>query len=931
MWLGGSRLLVSHGQGTTSYDLASGLQELLEIQTIFFAPHPSRNEVAVIGRGLGLDIYDTVSWTLLRTFPRPQNVFDACWIDDDGLLIADSLGLAIVGTKRAGLPPFSQSPDHFAFAVTSAANGMFAGGENTVVIIVEPSGRQLRLEQQFAHVKALAFADDGAFLASRDAGGDVTVWRTTDWQLVHAWEAGIADFYSIRFHPTKPLLAVLEDDSIVIYRVSDSLPVQTRSVHYTTAKIALVGDSGVGKTGLGWHLAHGDFRGDHPSTHGEQFWIVERLSARREDGTECEAVIWDLAGQPDYRLIHSLFIDDADVALVVFDPTNRQEPLKGVEFWLRALSSAKERPCKTVLVGGRMDRGSGVYTNEEIDAFAKKWSISGGYVSTSALKGEGIEELLARVVKLIDWDKRIATVTTETFKTIKDHVLAIKEKRSSAAVLVTPAELQTSLQQQTSTQYELNDIVAATQHLANHGYVRHLRDSTGNRFILLAPDLLNNLAASIVLEARRNPKGLGALDERKFLSGSYNFPELSQLQAHEQEILLDAAAILFIEHNVCFRETLGRETFLIFPSLINQNRPPIEDVPIAEGTAYTVSGATENVYASLVVLLGYTNTFTRTNQWRNHAQYEMGPRELCGFRLSEEREGEIDLILYFGRDAAASTKQLFQGLFEKFLLLRDVAVRAFPAVSCPKCSYAQPRAEVMKRQRNDDKTMFCTECGKKVQLPPAVLTTPTRDAAPETLDREQQIVRKRTQFEKALTWLKGYLRDRNAERPPTCFISYAWGDAAHERWTERQLATDLRNAGIEVLFDRWHNTPGTSITRYIEQISKADFVVLVGTKRLKKKYDSKKADAVVEAELRLINTRLRKQSERERVLPLLLDGDAKTSFPPLAEDSVYVDFRNADSYFESVFDVLLKLYEIPFDDPAMRDLRDAIRGADLKR
>ena len=133
---------------------------------------------------------------------------------------------------------------------------------------------------------------------------------------------------------------------------------------------------------------------------------------------------------------------------------------------------------------------------------------------------------------------------------------------------------------------------------------------------------------------------------------------------------------MFIEHNICFRQSLGSETYLIFPSLINQNKPPTEDIPTVDGTAYSASGATENVYASLVVLLGYTNTFTRTNQWRNQAQYEMEKEQLCGFRLLEEREGEIDLVLYFGTGADLSTQQLFQGLFEKFLLTRDVRVRS---------------------------------------------------------------------------------------------------------------------------------------------------------------------------------------------------------------------------------------------------------------
>ncbi len=37
------------------------------------------------------------------------------------------------------------------------------------------------------------------------------------------------------------------------------------------------------------------------------------------------------------RLIHALFLDDADLALVLFDPTRNDDPLAGVEFWLKQL------------------------------------------------------------------------------------------------------------------------------------------------------------------------------------------------------------------------------------------------------------------------------------------------------------------------------------------------------------------------------------------------------------------------------------------------------------------------------------------------------------------------------------------------------------------------------------------------------------------
>ena len=108
-------------------------------------------------------------------------------------------------------------------------------------------------------------------------------------------------------------------------------------------------------------------------------------------------------------------------------------------------------------------------------------------------------------------------------------------------------------------------------------------------------------------------------------------------------------------------------------------------------------------------------------------------------------------------------------------------------------------------------------------------------------------------------------------------------------------------------------------------------MVLVGTPSLREKYDSRTADPVVAAELKLINTRLRKRSKSEGVLPLLLEGEQATSFPPLAEDSVFIDFRVENNYFERMLDLLLTLYRIPFDEPAMRDLRDTIRDATNRR
>jgi len=356
---------------------------------------------------------------------------------------------------------------------------------------------------------------------------------------------------------------------------------------YTTARIALLGDSGVGKTGLGWRIAHGAFR-EHSSTHGQQFWVIDQLGGTRSDGTQCEAVLWDLAGQPDYRLIHALFLDQANLGLLLFDPTNRERPLAGVEYWLRHLRAASGRAittgessaaegAPTLLVAARADRGTPTLTANEIEAFRAHHGMS-GYVVTSAKNDNdpGVLELIEKIKAALPWDRLTATTTTRTFKGIKEHVLKLKES-DDATLLVSPEELRRQLEaSDPEWQFTNAEMMTAIGHLENHGYVAVLRRANGEHAILLTPDLLVNLASSIVLEARRHERGLGLLDEARLLAGDYRFPELDALNEPDRSALLDAAASLFLRRNLCFREKPERSNLPRFP-IIDQRKAAARD------------------------------------------------------------------------------------------------------------------------------------------------------------------------------------------------------------------------------------------------------------------------------------------------------------------------------------------------------------------
>src|SRR5439155_18719178 len=101
--------------------------------------------------------------------------------------------------------------------------------------------------------------------------------------------------------------------------------------------------------------------------------------------------------------------------------------------------------------------------------------------------------------------------------------------------------------------------------------------------------------------------------------------------------------------------------------------------------------------------------------------------EICGFRLIEEREGEIELVLYYIPAMPDYGRTLFQGQFEKFLYQRDVEVTRFPPVVCP-VGHLQQRATVINMLREGSKSMFCAKCRKEIGRPeiekPLVLDAP---------------------------------------------------------------------------------------------------------------------------------------------------------------------------------------------------------------
>ena len=299
---------------------------------------------------------------------------------------------------------------------------------------------------------------------------------------------------------------------------------------------------------------------------------------------------------------------------------------------------------------------------------------------------------------------------------------------------------------------------------------------------------------------------------------------------------------------------------------------------------------------------------------------------MCGFRREAEQDGQVDFVLYFGLGVTETVRTLFQSLFENFLAGRNLTVMRYQPVSCSN-GHALNRAVVREQVLSGADFAYCSRCGKRVDLLNSykAIQFPKEDVA--IVEAQRRVADQRSHFEQVVFRLKTYVTEQKIT-PPTCFISYAWGTPEHERWVEHSLASDLVNAGLVVVLDRWENARiGSSVPRFVERAGKCDRVIVVGTPLYQTKYenDEPMGGFVVAAEGDLIGGRMiGSEAEKLSVLPILLAGTDELSFPYLLRGRVYADFRKSEAYFDTILNLMLTLYEIRPRSPVAVELRESL-------
>lgn len=158
-------------------------------------------------------------------------------------------------------------------------------------------------------------------------------------------------------------------------------------------KLFISGNGGVGKTSFCRRFALGVFDKSYKMTIGVDFYSKDMVI----DGTLFKLVIWDMAGQERFGFMRPAFYKGCSGGFIAFSLVDDQS-IKDVPGWVKEAENNIGR-VPLVLVGTKRDLGISIGVNPT--KLAEELGFD-GYIETSALSGENIEEAVRLLVRKIN-------------------------------------------------------------------------------------------------------------------------------------------------------------------------------------------------------------------------------------------------------------------------------------------------------------------------------------------------------------------------------------------------------------------------------------------------------------------------------------------------------------------------------------------------
>ena len=143
---------------------------------------------------------------------------------------------------------------------------------------------------------------------------------------------------------------------------------------------------------------------------------------------------------------------------------------------------------------------------------------------------------------------------------------------------------------------------------------------------------------------------------------------------------------------------------------------------------------------------------------------------------------------------------------------------------------------------------------------------------------------------------------------PKAFVSYSHDSQEHKKWV-LDLATRLRNSGVDASLDQWDLGPGSDIPHFMEsQLASADRVLLVCTEKYVEKANA--GEGGVGYEKMIVTASLMRRIDSNKAIPILRQKGQRT-LPTFLASKLFIDFSRDDQYEEAFDELVRTLHNAP--------------------
>ena len=186
-----------------------------------------------------------------------------------------------------------------------------------------------------------------------------------------------------------PVIPPLTHENVTTHierKVEQLQKIKIKSGEYAF-KLILVGDGAVGKTSMVHRFVEDSFESDYKSTIGTS--IMKKECSFEGLNSKVRFIIWDLAGQAQFKRVRQSYLANAEAGLLVFDVT-KQSTFENIENWHNEV--IKSSPSiSLILVGNKIDLTNNRQVPfDEGEKLAQELKLS--YIETSAKTGENIDD-----------------------------------------------------------------------------------------------------------------------------------------------------------------------------------------------------------------------------------------------------------------------------------------------------------------------------------------------------------------------------------------------------------------------------------------------------------------------------------------------------------------------------------------------------------